>query len=445
VSCAKCGDEQKCASDADCRGAHCASSGTCRSVVVDIAAGSNHTCALYAGGSVRCWGDSQRGQLGLGTRTPRGHTPATIPSQLPIVDLGKKRFATALSVSAVATCVVLETGAPLCWGGNVGATGPGTNLDRGIYPEQMGDVNPALDMGTGRTVRSLSSGLDHWCAVLDDASLKCWGNDYNGVLGNGGYLEREKMGDARPPVKLGASRTVKAVGAGGNHTCAVLDDLTLKCWGGNGNGQLGIGTLPWVGTQPEHMGDNLERARLGTGRTVKQLALGYGHSCAILDDDTLKCWGVNSSGQLGLGDLVARGRDLSQMGDALPAIDLGLGRRAKLVATSSAATHTCVVLDDQSVRCFGWNSQGQLGQGDTVDRGGTPSDVPSRVPSIALDGPVTKLAVGGRHACAMLQSGAVKCWGENQYGQLGLGDSEARGDGPLEMGGALPAVSLTVP
>ena len=445
ASCAKCGDERTCAGDADCRGKRCSSAGVCRSVVVDIAAGALHTCALYAGGSVRCWGDSGRGQLGLGTRTPRGHTTATIPSALPFVDLGKKRFATALSVGAAATCVVIESGVPMCWGANVGATGPGTNADRGIYPEQMGDAIPTIDLGTGRTVRSMASGSDYWCALLDDATIKCWGNGFNGALGDGGFVPYDAMGDQRPPVKLGYQRTATAVATGAHHTCAVLDDLSMKCWGDNGAGQAGIGQPLVTGNQANDMGEFLPRVRLGTGRTVKQVALGFGHSCAILDDDSLKCWGYNGTGALGLGDTANRGRDLSQMGDALPAVDLGPGRKAKLVASSSAATHTCALLDDQSVRCWGWNVSGQLGQGDTVDRAVSPSDVPGLVPAVALGGAVTKLAVGGRHACAMLQSGAVKCWGYNEHGELGLGDTESRGDGPSEMGAALPEVSLVAP
>lgn len=444
-SCPRCGDDEACSIDVDCRGGHCAN-GVCRSPVVDIAVGGSHTCALYGGGSVRCWGRSDRGQLGLGTREPRGNTPSTVPIELPTVALGKKRFAIALATGAASTCALLEGGALVCWGANVGPTGPGTNSDKGIYPEQMGDALGALDMGTGRTVRAVSCGMDHWCAVLDNAAVKCWGNDFEGRVGNGFEVPIAAMGDKRPALDLGTGRTGKAVLAGGSHTCAILDDMTLKCWGLNSGGQLGIGrAVHNVGTKASDMGDNLPRVLLGAGRTVKSIAIGLGHTCAILDDDTLKCWGSNVSGQLGLGDTLARGIDAAQMGDNLPAVQLGTGRKPLLVASSASATHTCVLLDDQTVRCFGWNASGQLGQGDVDDRGRTPSDVPALIAPVDLGGSVTKLAVGNRHVCAMLASGAVKCWGNNEHGQLGLGDTMTRGDEPAEMGVALPALALTKP
>jgi len=134
------------------------------------------------------------------------------------------------------------------------------------------------------------------------------------------------------------------------------------------------------------------------------------------------------------------------MGDALPVVALGNGRSARALGLGPSATHTCVLLDDGSVKCFGWNAFGQLGAGDTTTRGTSPADVPALLPPVDL-GPVAAkaLSAGGDHNCVILVDGSVKCWGSNKFGQLGLGDALPRGAGPGEMGAALGAVSVFAP
>ena len=146
------------------------------------------------------------------------------------------------------------------------------------------------------------------CAVLDDDSLKCWGYNEDGQLGVNDQTDRY----VPTAVDLGTGRTAKSVSVGGHHTCAVLDDDTVKCWGYNNNGELGVGdsTNRLVPTAVD----------LGTGRTAKSVSAGSGHTCAVLDDDSLKCWGSNSYGQLGVGDQTNR--------NTPTAVDLGTGRTA---------------------------------------------------------------------------------------------------------------------
>ena len=115
------------------------------------------------------------------------------------------------------------------------------------------------------------------------------------------------MGDALPAVDLGTGRTAKMISAGYAHTCAVLDDDSVKCWGRNNYGQLGFGDTSNRGDGPGEMGDNLDAVDLGTGRTAKMISAGDVHTCAVLDDDSVKCWGDNDYGQLGLGDTSNRG------------------------------------------------------------------------------------------------------------------------------------------
>ena len=180
--------------------------------------------------------------------------------------------------------------------------------------------------GTGNILSSSSS---HNCAVLDDDSVKCWGYNYNGQLGLGDRNDRgddwNEMGDNLPAVNLGTGRKAKAISAGGSHTCAILDDNTVKCWGYNYNGQLGLGDKNTRGDDWNGMGDNLPAVNLGTGRMAKAISAGGSHTCAVLDDGFVKCWGRNE-GRLGIGYLNNRGDDPYEMGDKLPLVGFGTGR-----------------------------------------------------------------------------------------------------------------------
>lgn len=176
-------------------------------------------------------------------------------------------------------------------------------------------------------------------------------------------------------------------------------------------------------------------------RGVRQIAASGAHTCAILWEGEVKCWGVNASGQLGLGDRDVRGLDLEEMGANLPAVDLGPGRIAKDIAVGSA--HTCAILDDDSLKCWGDNEFGPLGLGDTEDRGDEPGEMGLNLPTVDL-GPgrtARTVVTGQNYTCALLDDNSVKCWGRSWY--LGLGDfSDHRGDKPNEMGANLEAVAL---
>jgi E3 ubiquitin-protein ligase HERC3 len=222
--------------------------------------------------------------------------------------------------------------------------------------------------------------------------------------------------------------------------CALLSDGSVKCCGDNEDGRLGLGDTQNRGGGPGEMGDALPAVNLGTDKTAMAIATGYSHTCALLVDGSVKCWGQKFSGSLGLGDIEGRGDEPGEMGDALPAVDLGTGRSAKAIAAGDL--HACALLDNDAVKCWGANSQGQLGLGDVEDRGDGPGEMGDKLPAVDLGAGVIPVAitVGNRHACARLTDDFIKCWGLNNRGQLGLGDTQNRGDAPGEMGKALPAV-----
>ena len=250
------------------------------------------------------------------------------------------------------------------------------------------------------------------------------------------------MGDSLPAVNLGTGRTASAITGGEGHTCALLDNATVKCWGLGTQGQLGLGDTATRGDTAGEMGDHLPAVALGTGRTATAITTGGAHTCALLDNATVKCWGLNFYGQLGQGDTTNRGNAANQMGDNLAPVSLGTGRTATAVAADDQ--WVCTLLDNASVKCWGYNESGQLGLGDTQNRGDRANEMGDDLPAVDLGTGRSAIAVtaGWRHACAWLDTADLKCWGQAGYGQVGLGDTNNRGDNTGEMGDSLPVVLL---
>lgn len=419
-----------------------------RDAVPTLALGADHTCATLDDRTVKCWGYNARGALGIGDRDNRGDAPGEMGGALPTVALGVGRTALEVRSGGSFVCAVLDDRSVKCWGSNDrGQLGLGDTIDRGRETEDMGDALPRLDLGTGRTVQSLTAGAAHTCAILDDASIRCWGDNDSGQLGLGDTTARgtskSQMGSALAPVPIGTGRSAKAIAAGARHTCAILDDGSVKCWGRNGWGQLGLGDKANRGSSPNQMGDALARVDLGPARTALAIAAGSSHTCAILDDRSVKCWGSTEVGQLGLGEIDNHRGDASgEMGAALPRVELGTGRAA--VAIAAGSNHTCVILDDHSLKCWGDGGSGQLGYGDVTYRGAGPFEMGDALPAVALGSGrhAVSLSLGGAHTCVVLDDHSIKCWGRNAFGTLGLGDTDDRGDGPGEMGAALPTVMV---
>ena len=431
-------------SDAD------ACSSTCQlQEVLQVAHGSNHGCARLTGGRVKCWGAGNAGRLGYGDTITRGDGPGEMGAALPVVDLGKDQSAVLLAAASGSTCALLAGGRVKCWGYNQGALGLGDFSHRGDNPGEMGDALPFVDLGQGIVARRdlggrglrlraagrrrrqvLGSAVQHVCAARprrhDDArrpagrdgrraaprrprpgprrrrhrlrspSLlrdprrrlrQVLGLQPGRALGLGDTAKRGdqpgEMGDALPVVPLAADAA--AVCGGETHSCVVLVDGRVQCWGGNGGGALGLGDAAHRGDQPGEMGPNLPVVDLGAGVLATAVACGYYHTCARLTDGSVKCWGVGFHGALGLGDLQDRGDGPGEMGDALPTVDLGVGLSAASLAASYAGLGvTCAALSDGSAKCWGANDTAQLGLGDTAVRGDMPGEMGDALPRIRL-------------------------------------------------------------
>jgi alpha-tubulin suppressor-like RCC1 family protein len=284
------------------------------------------------------------------------------------------------------TCAVLSTGAAKCWGGNgSGQLGDGTITDR---------TTPIDVSGLSSGVSAISVGNRFTCAVLSTGAAKCWGGNGSGQLGDGTITDR-----TTPVAVSGLSSGVSAIATGSNHTCALLNTGAVKCWGQNSNGVLGDGTTTW---------SNFPVNVSGLSSGVSAISAGGQHTCALLSTGGVKCWGTNSSGQIGDGTITNSSTPVNVSG-------LSSG----VTAISTGFSSSCALLSTGAVKCWGGNGSGQLGDGTTTDRS-TPIDVSG------LSSGVRAISAGYGNTCALLGGGVVKCWGSNYIGQLGDGTTTQR-------------------
>ena len=403
-------------------------------------------------GEVLCWGWNLYGQLGQGHTSNVGDDADEMGNNLLAISLGTGLSARQIAAAETHTCALLDDDTVTCWGANDnGQLGQGHSsydIYVGDNADEMGDNLLAISLGTGRSARQIAAGGSHTCALLDDDTMKCWGFNWYGQLGQGHTSnvgdDADEMGNNLLAISLGTGRSARQIVAGLWHTCALMDDDTVKCWGWNSRGQLGQGQghTSNVGDDADEMGNNLPAVSLGTGRSARQIAAGGSHTCALLDDDTVKCWGYNFHGELGQGHRSNVGGGVGEMGDNLPAISLGTGRSARQIA--AGGSHTCALLDDDTVKCWGYNMNGELGQGHTSNVGDDADEMGNNLPAVSLGTgrSARQIAVGNYHTCALLDDDTVKCWGWNFYGQLGQGHISNVGGDADEMGDNLPTVPL---
>lgn len=318
-------------------------------VATHIAAGTYRTCAILVGGTVRCWGNNQSGQLGLGHTTTIGDNE--LPSSVDIVDVGG--VVTNIVMGEVHTCALLDTGKVRCWGpNNWGQIGYANSNPIGDneHPYTAGDVN------IGGNAVQLTAGANHTCALLDTGAVTCWGNNPVGQLGYGNTLV---IGDNETPASAGTVNVggaVTQITAGTNHTCALLNTGNVRCWGSGQGGVLGYGNTTTIGNVqlPYTAGD------IFIGGSVSRISSGDGFNCAHLISGSVRCWGLNTSGQLGLGHT-------NSIGDnELPASvgDISVGSPFTQIFTGSSSA--CALLANGKLRCWGNNSFGVLGYGPSV-------------------------------------------------------------------------------
>jgi alpha-tubulin suppressor-like RCC1 family protein len=344
--------------------------------VATVGASSGHTCAITGTGSVLCWGSNAWGQLG---------DNQTYLRALPTDVAGLASGVAAISTGSQHSCAVTDAGAALCWGENEGRLGDGTATSRytptGVW-----------DMGSG--VAAIANGEEHSCALTSAGGLKCWGTNWSGAVGDGTSDPRET-----PTPVFGLESGVSAITTGGAHSCALTSAGGLKCWGYNAWGQLGDGSTSERSTA-------VDVSDLASG--VAAVAAGSNHTCAVTVGGGARCWGYNVYGQLGDGTTTTHPTAVEVDG-----LDSGVA------AIAAGALHSCALTTAGAAVCWGRNEAGQLGTGSDIDSH-------TAVGVTGLGTGVTAIAAGAFHSCALIDTGGVKCWGENGNGQLGDGTNIRR-------------------
>ncbi len=344
-----------------------------------------------------------------------GPTEVTPSSSGPAPTDRPATSAIAIAAGSWHTCAVMNDGGVNCWGSSAGTLGDGSTIATGV---------PVGVSGLASGVKSVTAGQDYTCALTDRGGVKCWGSNDYGQLGSG------STDDSLAPVDVLAS-SVSAISAGDSHACAVMDTGGAKCWGLNYDGQLGDSTatdgtatdsaVPVAVTQT----DGVSEIAAGVDHTcavniggwvscwmhrpfdnlsdvgVTAVATGMWHTCAVTDAGGVKCW-----------DDTGVTKDVAGLASLVSAVDAG-------------TAFTCALTDAGGVKCWGANYLGQLGNGTTAD-----SSVPVDV--VGLVNGVRAITAGDSHACALMDDGGVKCWGSNEYGQLG-NDSVTDSSVPVEV------------
>ena len=292
---------------------------------------------------------------------------------------------TSIATGTYHSCAINVQGGVSCWGyGGWGLLGNSNGSS---------SSEPVTVTGLTSGVTQLALGQHHSCALTTQGTVKCWGAGWYSALGNG------NGSDMYAPVDASLlTAKVKQITAGYQHNCVLTTTGGVKCWGWNGYGQLGDGTFSEITTPKDVIG-------LTSG--VVQISTTYGHTCAVLTNHTLKCWGLNDQGQLGDGTYTTQ---------TVPVMVQGLNGNVKSVSTGRF--NTCVITLTNAVKCWGYNGWGQLGNGSTASSV-SPVDVPSL-------GNISKLSIGEGQICSVSVNGELKCWGRNDQGQVGDGTVSSR-------------------
>jgi len=331
-----------------------------------------HSCASDET-ALFCWGDGRNEQFGADGGEPEPSPRLLAESVFTMICTGEKH-----------ACALQQDGTLVCWGGNeAGQLGLGDRLAR---------ARPT-PIGGGLRFSAVACGGLITCAIGMRGELSCWGDNLEGALGQG------EMSATSSPSPLRVAREVRMsrVAVGQGHACAIDEGGRLYCWGRNNLGQLGA--------QPA-----LEQVRVPVQvdptRQFGSVAAGLWHTCAIALDGRLYCWGNNASPLLGVRSDAGR-----------VSAPLAVGTDADYRQIAASWFHGCAIKRGGALVCWGRNTEGQLGLGDTIDR-----TAPTRV---GVDSDWQTVSAGQFHSCGA-RAGALYCWGDNREGQLGLNDFARR-------------------
>ncbi len=404
--------------------------------------GYNHVCFIDdKTRQVKCWGNNAFGQLAQGNTVIIGDGNNRSLSATDAINIGNgvscEMVAASGDAESGSTCIINSKSEVKCFGSNKdGQLGIGSNLPIGDNTNEIGIDMNVVKLGKNRSAIDIDGGARHHCVLLDNSDVKCWGLNDAGQLGQGstnnfGAEEGETIAGISPvPFNV----DVNALSLGAHHSCVITATKGVRCFGLNSDGQLGQDSTENIGDAPEEIAD-LTDINLGQG--AKAIAAGYAHTCALLDDGSVKCWGKNNLGQLGQNSAANLGDEPGEMAKLLP-VHLGTSRKAKEIVAGD--NFTCALLDNGSVKCWGDNAHGQLGQNSTTNLGDEAGEMNTlNAINLGKERSAIALGAGGSTTCALLDDHSLKCFGANDMGQLGQGGTSDIGDSVNEMA-SLPAI-----
>ena len=385
--------------------------------VTKMALGGNHTCALFDSQLTQCWGNGNNGRTGHADEENYGdNEPASVAGFLSMGGPVEN-----IEAGIGHTCYSNASGGLRCFGRAAeGQLGYGNVFDQGD-DETPGSLG-LLALPAPTTLFNTRGGAFHSCARSDlDGSLRCWGQQTSFQLGVAGLVQN--IGDdetvaATIPVVLGPE-TVEDIALGQRHSCVLLGTGAVRCWGIGTDGALGYGNTATIGDDE----DPATTGNVPLGANAVQISAGWFHTCVITDVPDIRCWGRGAAGRLGYGSTVSVG--VSQTPASVGGINLLT--TATPVDITAGLAHTCALFDDGTVRCWGANTSGQLGYGNTVSIGD--NEPAGSGGDVQIGGLVEAVAADGNHTCAIMQAdGAVRCWGDGGDGRLGYGNTNNIGD-----------------
>lgn len=343
-----------------------------------LAAGQSHACAISDDGRASCWGANFSGQVGDGTVGGSRSSPVAV-ANLPAV--------VSLAAGNLHTCAITYNSTVSCWGSN----------EEGQLGNAAGGTGAVPVQGLDPDVVAIGAANERSCAVRVNGSVWCWGSIPTSASGNGVGFHNSPT----PTQVIGLFAAVAVVG-GFAHTCALQADGTVRCWGANASGQVGVGGSGTFLASPFEVGPFIG----APGARPVDLSAGRDFTCVRLSDGSVNCWGDNSVGQLGTGNAG---------GSSSQPVAVTLSQPA--VALAAGDAHVCAMLANGTVECWGSDSSGQLGDGHTHTLSTSPGPpVPNVVNALEIE-------AGEAFTCLSRADGTVQCWGDNFFGQHGDGNT----------------------
>ena len=368
---------------------------TAGETLIQISAGTSHTCAVASNNKSYCWGMGTNGRIGDNTTSNRLtpyalNTTGAISSTATIVQI---------TSGDTFTCAISHTYSSYCWGNNA------TNqLGDGTTTQSL--ISVAVSQGNipaGALVRQISSGTSHTCTLASDHKIYCWGLNTSGQLGDNSTTDRST------PVAVSAIQNANnlialQVSSGDGHVCALASDYKAYCWGNGAGGRLGNSSTSNSATPVA-----VSQGAMPAGTTFLQIVASTNGTCGLGSDYKAYCWGPNDSGQVGDNTTTQRTSPVAVNLTNLPA-------NATIRQLTSANSQTCAIASDNKAYCWGLNTNGQLGDNSTTQRLIPVAVNQGTIPATAT---IRHISAGGNFTCAIASDNKTYCWGGNSVGQLG--------------------------